>query len=316
MRTRLKLGLIVDPEFVLLEKNVVATTGPLVRGLCRTFETRIIYDQTTYDDRAGEVDFLMSMEPRWAAPVLAWRRFGLGRKDLPDVPCYVMMSDPHIEGWREDYFQSQGLDYILALYWQPTHTHFARTAVSQLVHFPWTVPDHWMSDAPIAWRGSSTLAVFGAAQGAAYDLRNWCRVQPGVTSHTESGVENKVFREQAYFDWLAGFDGVIAAGSESSVYRLTTPKYFEAAAAGCLLFAQQTDDLERLGFVDQANCVVFTRETFRAKADEYLAEPGNARWLRLRQAGRELILSRHTLSRRLAELDAHVRAWSGRRRVA
>ena len=50
MRTRLRLGLIVDPEFVMLEKSVVATTLPLVRGLCRTFETRIIYDQATYDE--------------------------------------------------------------------------------------------------------------------------------------------------------------------------------------------------------------------------------------------------------------------------
>ena len=75
----------------------------------------------------------------------------------------------------------------------------------------------------------------------------------------------------------------------------------------------EADDLDRLGFVDQTNCVAFTKETFRAKADEYLANPGDGRWLRIRHAGREMVRSRHTLSRRLAALDAHVRTWAGRR---
>jgi hypothetical protein len=178
------------------------------------------------------------------------------------------------------------------------------------------VPDAWISDAPIRSRGQSTIAVFGASQGDAYELRNWCRTQPGVTSHSESGVENKVRGSVGFFDWLGGFDAVIAAGSEDPVYRLTTPKYFEAAGAGCLLFAQATDDLDRLGFIDDVNCVVFTRDTFQQQADAYRADPLDQRWLRLRHAGRELIRQRHTQSQRLASLADHVRAWPGRRRIA
>jgi hypothetical protein len=173
-----------------------------------------------------------------------------------------------------------------------------------------------MNDTPLAWRGQSTLAVFGASQGDAYVLRNWCRAQPGVTSHVESGVENKVHDSRGFFAWLGEFDAVIAAGSEHPTFRLTTPKYFEAAGAGCLVFAQETDDLDRLGFVDGENCVVFTRDTFHAKVDAYRADASHPRWLRMREAGRALIQQRHTQGRRLAALDAHVRAWRGRRRIA
>lgn len=308
--TRLTLGLVIDPEFAMLDKSVCALTPQLIQALCRAFDTRILYDQRQFDRLCRQVDCIISFEPKWAAPVLKWRRAGLHRP--PPCPCYVMMSDPHSNGWRQSYFLRERLDYLLALYDAPTRRHFTRIPAERIVHFPWAIPDEWIGDEPIVYRGQREITIFGAARDPAYELRNWCREQPGVASYANSGVENKVLGDREFFAWLSGFDAVIAAGSEDPTYRLTTPKYFETAAAGSLLFAQATDDLERLGFVDGENCIVFTQDTFTERAREYLDHPGDPRWLAIRRAGREFIRARHTIGCRLRAFEAHVRAWKGR----
>ena len=308
----MKLGLVLDPEFYILEKSVAAITIPLIRALVDRFDTRIIYDQKTYDRFCTEVDFLVSLEPKWAAPVLNWRRVGRLQRSLPPCPCYVMMSDPHIEQWREGYFLKQKLDYILALYYQPTRNHFQRVPADRIVHFPWSIPDEWISDSEIVYHGQEKIVIFGASQSDAYAVRNWCRQQPGVQSYDYSGVENKALTDKAFFEWLQGFDTVIAAGSEDAKYRLTTPKYFEIAAAGSLLFAQDTDDLLRLGFQDGANCIIFSQSNFRSQVETYLSDRATPKWLSIRKMGRELIRERHSISSRLDMLEAHVRQWPGR----
>jgi hypothetical protein len=73
--------------------------------------------------------------------------------------------------------------------------------------------------------------------------------------------------------WLSDFDAVVAAGSDLPKYDLTTPKYFEIAAAGSLLFAQRTNDLKRLGFRHMKNCVVFDTGTFETEAKNTYAIP-------------------------------------------
>jgi hypothetical protein len=313
MNNKLRLGLILDPEFYILEKSVSAVTLPLIRALTKTFDTRIIHDQDTYNRLCTKVDFLVSFEPKWAAPLLAWKRAGLLHHSLPDCPCYVMMSDPHNNSWRESYFLKQGLDFILALYDHPTRHHFTRIPPRQIVHFPWAIPEEWISSEPIRYLGQKEIRIFGAAQGDAYTVRNWCRQQSGVRSYEYSGVEYKALTDQGFFDWLKGLDAAIAAGSEDPKYRLTTPKYFEIAAAGCLLFAQETDDLFSVGFEDNKTCIVFSKHNFNEKARHYLSDPGNPSWLEIRQAGRDMIRSRHTIQDRLAGLETHVRRWQGRR---
>jgi hypothetical protein len=222
------------------------------------------------------------------------------------------MSDAHIEQWREPYFLRQGLDYILAFYYEPFRRHFRETPADRLVHFPWSVPERWISKEVPRFHGQRHVMVFGASEHEAYALRNWCRRQPGVESYDHSGCDNKVIDDEDFFGWLSGFDAVVAAGSEDPKYRLTTPKYFETAAVGSLLFAQHTDDLARLHFRDNENCMVFNKSTFRRKVDEYLGTIEDSRWLEMRTAGRELIREHHTVERRLAELASLVQAWPGR----
>ena len=309
----LRVGLIIDPEFYMLEKNVAAVTTPLIRALCTQFQTRIIPDQPTYDRLCTQVDLLISMEPKWAAPVLDWRRAGRLRRKLPKCPCIVLMSDPHIEQWRQDYFLEQQLDYILGLYAAPFQRHFTKVPPRQMIYFPWGMPEQWLPKTPIEYHGSQELVIMGAAKGDAYNVRNWCRQQPGVASYSHSGVENKVLEDREYFEWLSQFDAVIAAGSNDPKYGLTTPKYFEIAAVGALLFAQQTPDLERLGFRDGENCVVFTQDNFHEKQAAYLENPADPAWLEIRRAGQTHIREQYTITHRLEQLTNLVRTWPGRK---
>ncbi len=128
---------------------------------------------------------------------------------------------------------------------------------------------------------------------------------PFVESAENSGVENKMMTDEEYFIWLSKLDAAIAAGSLDKKYRLTLPKYFEILSAGSLLFAQETDDLYLLGFKDNENCIVFNRENFELKVRNYLKNP--LQYLRLREKGKNLIIERHTQSKRLEEFDIHLR---------
>ncbi len=300
-----RLGLVIDRRFHEENRWCSATTFHLVEALKSGFDCVYIQNQRDYEEKLGDVDLLISMEPGWASPVLELTRTQALRGKLAGIPSYIFYSDPHANKWREDYFLKNGLDYVLSFYLAPFRHHFRRIQPAQLIHFPWAIPDCWISDAPIVFRGQSKICCFGGQKGEAYELRNWCRSFEFVESATNSGVENKVMSESEYIDWLQKKDAAIAAGSDSPKYRLTVPKYFEIAAAGSLLFAQQTDDLALLGFEHKQNCIIFDRSDFEQLAKEYLTNPKS--YLQIRQAGRELIRQRHSLSVRIKLLTEHIK---------
>ncbi|MFM1944701.1 MAG: hypothetical protein RI897_3683, partial [Verrucomicrobiota bacterium] len=302
---RLKLGLVCDREFHEEDRWVVATTGPLVKGILDRFDVVWIGNQDDYEAALGGLDVVLSMEPGWAAPRLDFGRNAALRQEFRRKASFICYSDPHANGWREDYFLSQGFDRLLAFYDMPTRRHFRRIPEGRLVHFPWVVPDEWIPRGEIQFHEDERLLVFGGSQSPAYTVRNWCRGFSFVESSDHSGCENKVLKGAEVLEWLSGRDVVVAAGSDSPEYRLTTPKYFETAAAGALLFAQETEDLGKLGFEDGRNCVVFNRGNFERLAQDYLQRPQD--FLSIRLAGRELIRNRHSLSHRLDGLERRMR---------
>ncbi|RMG44543.1 MAG: glycosyltransferase, partial [Acidobacteria bacterium] len=299
----MRLGLVLHREFHEQGRWVSALTPRLIDELCRRHEVCWIGDQRTYEAVLGDLDALFSCEPGWAAPKLDFSRTPALRAKLAEIPSYITFSDPHDNRWRERYFLRSGLGFVLGYYYEPTLRHFRRLPPERLVHFPWAVPDEWIGREPIVFRGQERIACFGASRHEAYTVRNWCRTFPFVDSRANSGVENKVMTDEEYAAWLATLDAAIAAGSDDPRYQLTTPKYFEIAAAGALLFAQWTPDLARLGFEHGVNCLVFDRGSFEVLAREYLARPEE--FLPLREAGRELIRRRHSLSVRLDEWEHH-----------
>jgi hypothetical protein len=302
MTKEIRLGLIMHPKRFILDQFTCATTPYLIRGIIQRFNCELITNQKEYDELYDKVDVLLSLEPQFGAPVIKWKR-GLFRKKRK-VLSYVMYSDPHALKWRERYFLENGISFVLALYYAPTRYHFKKIPDDLIVHFPWSVPDQFISIDPLISRNQDTICCFGGAKSDAYELRNWCRGFPFVHASSNSGVENKQYANEDYFTWLRGYDAIIAAGSDAPQYKLTTPKYFEIPASGALLFGQETEDLDRLGFRHMKNCVVFQRDTFEEMAREYLKHPDQ--FLDIRNAGREMIRSLHSLSVRLDQLEDHI----------
>ncbi len=302
--SKLRIGFVLDRAFQEEGRWTSATTSHLVRGILNRFECCIIENQAEYEENLGDVQALISMEAGWGAPILDLRPTTALAEALQSRVSYMLYSDPHDKKWREDYVLN-GIDYVLAFYAAPTRFHFTRLPSERLVHFPWAIPDFWLASKPPSYHCQDRLTIFGASQHEAYQLRNWCRRFPFVESCTNSGCENKLMTDDEYMTWLASRDAVIAAGSDDLRYCLTTPKYFEAAAVGALLFAQATDDLEELGFRHMENCVIFDRSNFESLALSYLNDPTG--YLGIREAGCELVRRRHSLSVRLDQLEKHIR---------
>ncbi|MFA5785358.1 MAG: hypothetical protein WC962_10820, partial [Phycisphaerae bacterium] len=197
---KLKLGLVINRQFHEENRWCSATTYHLVEALKSRFDCIYIQNQQDYENSLGNIDFLISMEPGWAAPVLELSRTQPLREKLSKIPSYIFYSDPHANKWREDYFLKNSLGYVLTFYWGPFLYHFTNIPRSQLVHFPWPIPDRWLSDEPIVFNGGSKICCFGGQKSDAYELRNWCRGFDFVESADNSGVENKVMSESQYID--------------------------------------------------------------------------------------------------------------------
>ena len=298
---KLRVGLILFKQRHYEKKWTCALTPRLVEGILERLNCAWVESQQDYEQCIDEVDAFISMEPGWAAPILEFTRTRALRIKLAEKPAFIFMSDPHYGKWRQKYFLKNRFDYILAFYYFPTLFHFRKIPAERLIHFPWSLPDEWIFRGDITYSGETRIACFGAGNHEAYSIRNWCRTFPFVEGTYNSGVENKVMTDEEYIDWLRNKDAVIAAGSDDPKYMLTTPKYFEIAASGALLFAQYTEDLERLGFQHMVNCVIFNRDNFVELSEEYLGNPES--YLQIRKAGVDLIRQRHSLSQRLSFLE-------------
>jgi FkbM family methyltransferase len=301
---KLTAGLIIDLPFHEANKWTSATTWHLVEAVRSNFDCVLIQNQSDYELAVKQLDLLISMEPHWGGHRLDLTRTKGLREKIEKIPSYIFYSDPHANKWRQDYFLNNAFDYILSFYYYPIRYHFSKIASDKIIHFPWPIPDKWIGTEPIQYRQGEYLNCFGGQKHQAYMLRNWCRNFDFVESTTNSGCENKVMTEAEYIQWLGEKDACVAAGSDDVIYRLTVPKYYEIAAAGSLLFAQETDDLGLLGFTHGQNCLVFNRTNFESLAREYLKNP--LQYLHVRDRGRELIRQRHSLSVRMANFVSHV----------
>ena len=301
---KLSAGLIIDLPFHEANKWTSATTWHLVEAIRSNFDCVPIQSQSDYELAVEQLDLIISMEPHWGGHKLDLTRTKGLREKIEKIPSYIFYSDPHANKWRQDYFLNNAFDYILSFYYYPMRYHFRKIASDKIIHFPWAIPDEWIGTEPIQYRQGKYLHCFGGQKSQAYVLRNWCRNFDFVESSTNSGCENKVMTEAEYIRWLGGKDACVAAGSDDATYRLTVPKYYEIAAAGSLLFAQETDDLALLGFTHGQNCLVFNRTNFESLARKYLKN--TQQYHHIRQQGRELIRQRHSLSVRMADLLGHV----------
>lgn len=296
-------GLVIDWKFHSQNRWVCAQSPYLVRALIEEFDPIVISSQFMYEWHKKKLRYIISLEPGWAAPKIKYDK-------CQGHVIGVFVSDPHNKtNWFEEYIYNNSIDYVFSYYYYPFLYYFPHFDLERLIHVPWAMPDEFCVEPDsISYRCQRELHIFGASGGEGYETRQWCRQFPFVEDHSNSGVENKVMSDKEFFHWTRRFDAIIAAGSLDEKYRLVTPKYFEVAASGSLLFAQYCDDLELLGFRDD-NCVIFDKHTFQDKAMDYMHDP--IKYMDIRIAGCRLIQKRHKISdrvemiRKLMTLHSH-----------
>lgn len=295
---RPKTGLVLDIDFHLSNKWVVALTPYWMNAIINEFNCVIIRDQKDYDEYKDVLDVIISTSPGWSAPHIEYE------KEKPKLK-YIIIGDPHREqAEKQQYFVKNDFSYALVHYFNPAIFHLNKISKEKILHCAWPVSDELIAKTDIINRNQDKILIFGAAEHKAYETRNWCKNFDFVENFHYSGVENKELFGSPYFRWLEQFDAAIAAGSLEKKYQLVVPKYFEIASAGCLLFAQEAEDLKLLGFKDNINCIIFNKENFEEKARDYLRNKEG--YLAIREAGRNLIRERHTVSKKIEWLKMHV----------
>ncbi len=285
----MRFGLIIDYKFHRENKWVSALTPHLVNTFIDIFDPVIITSQREYNKNKSQLKAILMMEPGWAAPFIKF--------DSTQGHIIAMtLSDPHSKkSWFEDYFFKNNLNYVLSYYKSPFFFHFPDFPVYKFVHFPWAIPDQFISKSIIKSRNNE-VAIFGGKNNEAYDMRNWCREQDGIKNYLNSGTENKVMDDTGYFKWLSMSDAIVAAGSSNPIYDLVTPKYFEIASSGALLIGQYCHDLRDLGFNNQ-NMVIFKKNNFNEIISKYKKSP--KQYLKIRKQGLKLIFDKHTITSRI-----------------
>ncbi len=96
---------------------------------------------------------------------------------------------------------------------------------------------------------------------------------------------------QKYIDCLGSF---FCAITSSSVFNYTIAKYYEIPAAGTLLIANDSGDLEELGFVDGKNYIKVNIDNVLDKTYDILYNVDN--YCNVSKAGQELVLDNYTKS--------------------
>lgn len=94
----------------------------------------------------------------------------------------------------------------------------------------------------------------------------------------------------------------------ASVYGYTVAKYYEIPACGTLLFGEKTDLLDEFGYIDGVNYVEVSPENFKDKFHYYLKEAKIEEREAIAEAGRRLVVSRHTWEIRIRYVVKELKA--------
>lgn len=204
------------------------------------------------------------------------------------------------------WFRDAGFDALLSVYphtdemvWDGLGTHSI-----PILHSAWAVDSEIFR--PRGLRRRFDIASLGAHTAGKYPFRI------AVRQYLDRQRELRFYRRQRVGPhdgprFARALNRLRACFTCASVYGFTVMKYIEIPACETLLFAEATEALPALGFRDGENFVAVTPQDFAEKFRHYLREVPAETVARITQAGRKLILARHTWTIRAGELLAELR---------
>lgn len=241
---------------------------------------------------------VVSLEPKYNAPCIRFSK--------RHARAFLFISDSHSKSWLPEYIVKNNITDILTPYKKTLeYTGFHKPLNELKVHsLPWCVLDRLLEDIEIISRDNKVLG-FGQTGGLVYDLRDWSFNTGVLSSFNYAGSGNKKFSGDAYYHWLRTYDACVVAMSSEELFNYTVAKFFEVPSQGLLLFGFKTTDLEDFGFVDGLNYIEVTKENFLEKIKDFKNNPQS--YLEIRKKGFELIKSKHTVSKRLQQLQIYLK---------
>ena len=114
-----------------------------------------------------------------------------------------------------------------------------------------------------------------------YKLRTISNKLPYVD---HSGMKGSKYVNDDYPAYLSRYRSAIAAATW-----YPTQKYWEIAAAGCLVFMEitQKNDGSYLGFKDGETAIFINEKNYKDKFEAFLNDPDNLKWEQIANAGRQ-----------------------------
>ncbi|MHA1299492.1 MAG: hypothetical protein ACTSO9_08675 [Candidatus Helarchaeota archaeon] len=246
-----------------MNKWIVGLTKYMYNEIINKLNCILIENQRDYNRYKDYLDVVIAPSQGANGPFIKYK------KNKPKLK-YTLVFDPWLyKNYRQRYIFENRFSYVLVGYYYPAIYHFKRVPVSRMVHFPWAVPDDFVIKDPIKPLTQNYILVFGESRSDVYDTRNCTNRYYFVKSYSRSGAY-KVVTGFDYIKWLGQFDAIIAATSLNVKYRHVVAKYFEVPASGALLFAQEAEDLDIIGFKDNKNGIIFNKENFKDKVEQHL----------------------------------------------
>jgi len=119
-----------------------------------------------------------------------------------------------------------------------------------------------------------------------YKLRTLCK---GLDYVDYNGIKEKLSenKNQDYPTYTSKYRAIIAA---TTFY--PTLKYWENSAAGCLTFMEITEKNkgDYLGYIDGETGIFINEDNYEQKFESFLSDPGNPKWEKIANAGRDYAL--------------------------
>ena len=88
--------------------------------------------------------------------------------------------------------------------------------------------------------------------------------------------------------------------TSASIFNYVLAKYFEIAATGSLLLANETKDSKRLGFIPNKHYIPITKDNVFTKIEQCLENPAN--YNTIRREGMEFVRKNHSVVNRIEQL--------------
>ncbi len=205
---------------------------------------------------------------------------------------------------KQDFFKGLKLSAMATAY--PNTNNIVAEALQQpnlpFIHLPWAIDPSVFHN--LGNKRKFDIACMGAMTEGKYPLRRkvrfWLEKQSAIRLLKKKRVKGRNGTDHDGESFNKALNSCKAAFTCCSSMKYTLMKYFEIPASGALLFAEETEDLSGLGYIDGVNYIQVSEDNFSEKFEYYFLGDGRQSFEKIRKAGYELAITKNTWENRIS----------------